>query len=196
MRRGYNGLPDAALEDATQSELRDVLDRHTLRTTSWLPLEQLVAILDSTTPISTLQLAARTGGNDAQHQHLTATPPHRQRSRPSHPPTGGALLWRRPTPTKRVHQHHTPVRILDRPRRRLGTELPALIQQRRMAHEVGAELLGQPPRFPRRLRGHQLEMQSMAVHRHRGRKLWDTRRHAHSPRPPLLDPRRHADTPG
>ncbi len=72
---GLTGLPDAAFENAVQSELRDVIARHfhTLRTTSRLPLEQLVAILDSTTPIGTVQLTALTGGNDLQQQHLISS---------------------------------------------------------------------------------------------------------------------------
>jgi hypothetical protein len=72
---GLTGLPDAAFENAVQSKLRDVIARHfhTLRTTSRLPLEQLVAILDSTTPIGTVQLTALTGGNDLQQQQLVSS---------------------------------------------------------------------------------------------------------------------------
>lgn len=72
---GPTGLSNASFTDAVQSELRATIARHfhTLRTTSSLPLEQLVAILDSTTPIGTVQLTALTDGNNTQQHHLISS---------------------------------------------------------------------------------------------------------------------------
>lgn len=72
---GWVDADDAAFTDELQQHLRDGIARHfhTLRTRSHLPLEQLVAILDSTTPIGTVQLNAFTAGDDDVQRKLTDT---------------------------------------------------------------------------------------------------------------------------
>lgn len=63
---------DATFTDEFQQHLRDSIARHfhTLRIRSRLPLEQLVAILDSTTPIGAVQLDALTAGDTTTQQKL------------------------------------------------------------------------------------------------------------------------------
>ncbi|MBF4587977.1 hypothetical protein [Curtobacterium sp. VKM Ac-2887] len=65
-------IPEPAFTVALQDGLRHAIARrfHRQRTHSRLPLEQLVAILDSTTPIGTLQLGALTGGTAGAQRDL------------------------------------------------------------------------------------------------------------------------------
>lgn len=71
-RAGWVHTDDATFTDELQQHLRDSVARHfhTLRLRSQLPLKQLVAILDSTTSIGTVQLDALTAGDTATQQKL------------------------------------------------------------------------------------------------------------------------------
>jgi hypothetical protein len=71
-RASWVHADDATFTNELQQHLRDSIARHfhTLHTQSRLPLEQLVAILESTTPIGTVQLDALTGGDTAMQRTL------------------------------------------------------------------------------------------------------------------------------
>jgi hypothetical protein len=71
-RASWVHADESIFTDELQQHLRDSIARHfhTLHTVSRLPLEQLVAILDSTTPIGAVQLDALTGGDQAMQRTL------------------------------------------------------------------------------------------------------------------------------
>lgn len=72
---GWIHADNATFTAELQQHLRDSIARHfhTLRTHSSLPLEQLVAILDSATPIGSVQLRALTNDDQAVQQKLIST---------------------------------------------------------------------------------------------------------------------------
>ncbi|WIB34056.1 hypothetical protein [Curtobacterium sp. MCSS17_005] len=72
---GWVHADDATFTKELQQHLRDGIARHlhTLHNRSQLPLEQLVAILDSTTPIGTVQLNALTAGDNTEQRKLITT---------------------------------------------------------------------------------------------------------------------------